>query len=244
MKAAALPENEKDRLNALATYNLLDTPAEDIYDDVTRMASEICRTPISSISLVDADRQWFKSSQGLKVNQTPREYSFCAHAILSPDEIFVVPDARLDDRFSDNPLTTGVPNVVFYAGVPLTANDGHALGSLCVIDSRPRTLTENQLLALKSLGRLVNTQFELRKIKAERDQLQLELDQATVGRRNLLRFLAYRLKPLVRPMLNDIRALLGSNPQPDQVIHLQSLEQTGRTIQEMLDDPELFKNQS
>lgn len=244
MKAAALPENEKARLKALADHNLLDTPAEDIYDDVTRMASEICRTPISSISLVDANRQWFKSSQGLKVGETPREHSFCAHAILQPDEIFVVPDARLDDRFSDNPLTTGAPNVIFYAGVPLTSDDGYALGSLCVIDSRPRTLTDNQLLALKSLARLVNTHFELRKAKAERDQLRHELDQATVGRRNLLRFLAYRLKPLVEPMLNDIRALSGTNLQPNQVTHLQSLEQTGRAIQGMLDDPELFKNQS
>lgn len=243
MKAAALPENEKDRLKALAAYNLLDTPTEEIYDDVTRMASEICRTPISSISLVDADRQWPKSVLGLKGGDSSREHSFCAHAILEPQEIFIVPDARLDPRFSDNPFTTGTPSVVFYAGVPLTNDDGYALGSLCVIDSRPRILTENQLLSLKSLARLVNTHFELRKVKAERDQLQNELNQASIVRRKLLRFLAYRLKPLVEPMLNDIRALSATASHPGQLMYLQSLKETGETIKEMLDDPELFKSQ-
>lgn len=241
MKSAALPSNEEARLQALANYKLLDTSAEDIYDDVTRMASEICRAPISLISLVDADRQWFKSKHGLKADETPREQSFCAHAILDPNEIFVVPDARLDDRFADNPLTTGAPNVVFYAGVPLTDAEGHSLGSLCVIDNRPRTLTDNQLLSLKSLARLVNTHFELRKVRAERDKYQSELTQATTARRTLLRFMAYRVRPLVDPLLNDIQALTENAPRPDQVVHLQSLRQTGETIKGMLDDPDLFK---
>lgn len=241
MKSAALTANEDARLQALADYKLLDTDAEDIYDDVTRMASEICRTPISLISLVDADRQWFKSKHGLKANGTPREQSFCAHAILNPNEIFIVQDARLDDRFADNPLTTGAPNVVFYAGVPLTDAEGHSLGSLCVIDSRPRTLTDNQLLALKSLARLVNTHFELRKVKTERDNYQREITLATTARRTLLRFMAYRVRPLVDPLLNDIQTLTDNAPRPDQVGPLQSLRQTGATIKGMLEDPELFK---
>ncbi|MCC5613027.1 GAF domain-containing protein, partial [Nostoc sp. CHAB 5834] len=200
MKSASLPANEETRLQALVDYKLLDTAPESIYDDVTRMASEICRTPISLISLVDADRQWFKSKLGVKGDETPREQSFCAHAILEPNEIFIVPDARQDDRFSDNPLTTGSPHVVFYAGVPLTDDEGNSLGSLCVIDTRPRILTDNQLLSLKSLARLVNTQFDLRKVKAERDTYQRELTLATTARRTLLRFMAYRIRPLVDPL--------------------------------------------
>ena len=172
MKAAPLPENEPDRLKALATYKLLDTLPEDEYDAITRIASEICRTPISLISLVDENRQWFKSRLRLNPQETPRAYSFCAHAILNPDEIFIVPDARNDERFADNPLTTGPPTVVFYAGVPLKDTDGFALGSLCVIDKRPRILTENQLLSLKALAKLVSTTFELRRTKLELTQTQ------------------------------------------------------------------------
>ncbi|WP_234733686.1 GAF domain-containing protein [Tellurirhabdus bombi] len=178
MKAAAITDNEEERLKALASYNLLDTLPEADYDAITLLASEICRTPISAISLIDKDRQWFKSKQRLKASETPREQSFCAHAILEPDEIFIVPDARLDDRFSDNPLTTGYPNVVFYAGVPLMDAEGYSLGALCVIDSRPRTLTQNQLLALKALAQLVNTHFELRRTKDELERTRAELQQA------------------------------------------------------------------
>ncbi|WP_080241506.1 GAF domain-containing protein [Spirosoma rigui] len=241
MKSAPLPTNERGRLQALADYNLLDTDAESIYDDVTRMASEICRTPISLISLVDDDRQWFKSKLGLKTDETPRDQSFCAHAILEPSEVFIVPDARLDDRFADNPLTTGAPNVVFYAGVPLTTGEGHALGSLCVIDSRPRTLTDNQILALKSLARLVNTHFELRKVTAERDKYKSEFTQVTTARRTLLRLVAYQVKPLVNALLNDVQELTDKAPRPDQADHLQSMRQTSETINGMLNDPDLFK---
>lgn len=167
MKPAPLPADEAIRLEALKAYNLLDTLPEEEYDNITRLASEICRTPISAISLIDENRQWFKSKQRLADDQTPREDSFCAHAILNPTEIFIVPDARIDERFSDSPATTGQPPVVFYAGVPLVNPEGLALGSLCVIDNRPRTLTDNQLLSLRALGSLVSALFELRKTKAE-----------------------------------------------------------------------------
>ncbi len=175
MKSAPLPADEAIRLEALASYNLLDTLPEEVYDNITRLASEICRTPISAISLIDENRQWLKSKQRIKDDETPREESFCAHAILNPNDIFIVPDARIDERFSDNPSTTGQPPIVFYAGVPLVNPDGLALGSLCVVNNRPRTLTDNQLLSLRALGSLVSTLFELRKTKAELKEAQDKL---------------------------------------------------------------------
>jgi GAF domain-containing protein len=164
MKAAPLPSNESERLKALEQYQILDTLPEEVYDDITKIASEICGTPIALLTLIDEKRQWFKSKQGFDVSETPREVSFCAHAIINPYETMVVEDARYDERFHDNPLTTDGENpVVFYAGVPIVNADGHALGSLCVIDSRPRELTDQKLMALQALAKLVNAHFELRK---------------------------------------------------------------------------------
>src|SRR5687768_8051418 len=112
-------KNENARLEALAEYNILDSLPEKDYDDITRLASEICQTPISLVSLIDAKRQWFKSSHGMEASETSREFAFCGHAILHPEEIFIVPDSREDKRFAENPFVTGDPNVIFYAGVPL-----------------------------------------------------------------------------------------------------------------------------
>lgn len=209
-------------------YNLLDTSPEDIYDDVTQLASEICRTPISLISLVDQNRQWFKSKQRLAPDETAREYSFCAHAILKPDEIFIVPDAREDERFADNPLTTGQPKVVFYAGVPLVNPEGYPLGTLCVIDNRPRTLTENQLLSLRALARLVNTYFELRKAKKE-----LETTQARLAAANDVTSVG-QLQPMVQELQDNVEHLLNHAPRPDQQQALGTLKQVGTALGEAL----------
>jgi signal transduction histidine kinase len=163
MKSAPLPANELERLADLNEYNIMDTIAEKDYDDITRIAADICDMPISLISLIDKNRQWFKSKLGLEPQETHRDLAFCAHAILTPDETFIVPDSSKDDRFSDNPLVTGGPRVNFYAGVPLVNAAGNAMGSLCVIDTKPNNLTKEQEQTLKALARQVVSYLEIRK---------------------------------------------------------------------------------
>lgn len=163
---AKTPTQEATRLKALEQYNILDTPPESSYDDITAMAAYICDVPIALISLVDAERQWFKSKVGLEVRETSRDVSFCAHAILD-DQIMVVNDALKDERFSDNQLVTCAPNIRFYAGVPLVTPEGQALGTLCVIDHQPRQLSKKQVKTLESLARQVVTQLELRRVLAQ-----------------------------------------------------------------------------
>jgi len=162
--------DERMRLNSLKSYNILDTLPEKDYDDITQMACEICGTSISLVSLVDEHRQWYKSRVGLETTETPRDVSFCAHAIKEPDKIFIIPDATKDGRFADNPLVTGEPYFVFYAGVPLTNPGGHSLGTLCVLDYKPKSLSQSQVRMLETLGRMVETKLELRKKIFQRDQ--------------------------------------------------------------------------
>lgn len=163
MKAPAFPDNEHERLLALQSYEILDSIDEQEYDDITTVASEICQTPICVISLVDENRQWFKSKVGLDATETSREVSFCGHAILNPNDVMVVPDARKDERFQDNPLVTGNPDIVFYAGVPLVDENGFALGTICAIDTKPRELTVQQIKALKILSKKVIALLNIKK---------------------------------------------------------------------------------
>jgi PAS domain S-box-containing protein len=164
-----IPIDEHQRQDALSAYAVLDTLAEQAYDDITLLASAICQTPIAAISLVDKDRQWFLSKIGVTSAETPREQAFCAHAIMNPDEVMVVSDARDDARFVNNPLVTDEPRIRFYAGAPLITADGHALGTVCVMDSKPRTLSTDQVAALQALSRQAVALLDRRRIENELD---------------------------------------------------------------------------
>ncbi len=159
---APLPKNESARLEALRQYEVLDTDAEEVFDDITRLAAYICQTPIAVISLIDKDRQWFKARIGLGPTETSRDCAFCAHAILEETPM-VIPDAMEDLRFADNPLVTKEPYIRMYAGSPLITPEGFRLGTLCVIDRVSRTLDPEQVAVLRMLANQVMAQLDLRR---------------------------------------------------------------------------------
>ena len=160
---APIPDNETQRLAALREYQILDTAAEQTYDDITALAAYLCNVPIAVISLVDKSRQWFKSKLGLNERETPRDVAFCAHAILQSEPL-IVRDALKDSRFADSALVTRAPYIRFYAGFPLASPEGFALGTLCAIDRKPRQLSAEQKQAMQSLSRQVMALLELRRV--------------------------------------------------------------------------------
>ena len=211
-----IPSNESSRLAALLRFELLDTPAEAMFDNITALAAQICETPIALISLVDAERQWFKSRQGLDARETPRELAFCAHAI-NGETLFEVENALLDPRFRDNPLVTGAPDIRFYAGMPLADSEGHNLGTLCVIDRQPRQLSVQQKGALKLLAQQAINLFELR-LQTRQQQEQAALHKAilsSVGTAVLITDMASVIRqasPGVLPLLGyEVDALVGQS---------------------------------
>lgn len=172
-----LPNNESARLEELRRYQVLDTAPEDAFDDLTTLAANICKAPIALISLIDENRQWFKSRVGLDATETSRDIAFCAHAILQPD-LFIVEDALADERFASNPLVKAEPKIRFYAGAPLITRHGYALGTLCVVDRVPRELSNEHKQALRVLRNHVVTQLELRRALGELKRANLERDRA------------------------------------------------------------------
>lgn len=160
MKIARTPEQEAERVARLRELGILDTLPDAAFDAITELAAHICDAPVALISLIDADRQWFKSRLGLQATETARDFAFCAHAILAPDTVMEVTDALLDERFRDNPLVLGEPRIRYYAGAPIVTTDGFALGTVCVIDHQARQLGPAQLDALRQLARVVNRLFE------------------------------------------------------------------------------------
>lgn len=162
MKKAPIPSNEQERLKALLELKILDTPEEKSFDDIVKMASRICDAPIALVSLVDEHRQWFKAKVGITENETPRDISFCGHAIHDTT-IMIVEDSSKDERFHDNPLVTGPLQVKFYAGAPLVTSGGKSIGTLCVVDHKPRILSEEQQNYLSILSKQIIAQMELRR---------------------------------------------------------------------------------
>ncbi|MBB1195105.1 hypothetical protein DNC80_15690 [Flavobacterium sp. SOK18b] len=180
MKKPEILKNEIERLKELESYKIIGELEDFDYDFLTQMASQICGTKISMISLITDEKQWFLSHNGMEARETPKEFAFCAHAINSPEEVFVIEDSRKDERFYDNPLVTGDPNVIFYAGVPLVNENGFALGTLCVIDNYPKKLNEQQIMSLKMLSRQVMKLLELRRRSNELDKINAKLLKTSV----------------------------------------------------------------
>lgn len=176
----AVPSNESGRLAALQELAILDTPAEQVYDDVVMLAAAICSTPMAIINFVDADRQWGKALIGLASSEAPREHSFCARAILDPDALFVVPDTHADPEWADNPMVTGDAGVRFYAGAPIVSSEGHALGTVCVADHVVRDFTATQREALRVLARQTAAHLELRRTSQALAQANDELRRMAV----------------------------------------------------------------
>ena len=227
--AAPLPDTEHARLAALQECQVLDTEPEDAYDDIVRLAAHICGVPIAAISLVDAGRQWFKSIVGLDVRETSRDLSFCAHAILQP-HVLVVPDACADARFADNALVTGTPNIRFYAGAPLVTDDGHALGSLCVIDSVARQITPEQQAALRLLARQATNQLEMARRLAFQERLIAERGAAEAERQRLASIVEYSEASITSLDMNGI--ITTWNKASEKALGLTAAQAIGRHISE------------
>lgn len=233
MKSGRIPANEAQRLAELHALNILDSGEEQAYDDLTQLAASICGTPIALVSLIDEQRQWFKSHHGLCASETPRELAFCAHAI-NQDDVFIVEDADRDDRFFDNPLVTAEPYVKFYAGAPLIINDNLRVGTLCVIDHQPRQLSEEQIQSLKMLARQVVSQLQLRR------QL-IELQALDKAKDEFLSMVSHELRtPLTSlygslEILNHEKGALSDNMQTMMDIALRNSQQLRSIVNDILD---------
>ncbi len=241
MKKPEVPSNEVERLRELHNLKLLEDFVDEDLDEITRLASNICHTKISLISLIDSKNQIFKSKQGTDLKQTPRDVAFCAHAINQPDKMLIVNDATEDVRFKNNPLVTKEPKIVFYAGMPLSTKSGVALGTLCVLDSKPHVLSPFQINALKSLSKLVEQQFESRRtrLKLQKTESLLKLNK------NKTEEMAFALAHDLNQPLESIKGFLELlkeelDQKPDDqafqyISHaLQSTEHMKGLIQEVL----------
>lgn len=231
-----IPENEALRLEALEAYNVLDTPPEQAFEDITLVASQICGMPMAIISLIDKERQWFKSRIGIADAETSREYAFCAHAIMNPDELMEVADATKDVRFSDNPLVVEDPEIRFYAGSPLVTPDGFALGTLCVLDSKPNQLTPDQRLALKALGRQVVLQLELKKKIEELDEAKRKAEKATRMKEQFLSSMSHEMRTPLNAIVGATYLILDDNPRADQLKNLNILKFSSETLMSLISD--------
>lgn len=241
-----IPKNEPQRIAELKSYDVLDTPPEEVFDSITLLASHICATPIALITLIDSDRQWFKSKVGVSVAETSRDIAFCAHAIMEED-LLIVPDATTDKRFAGNPLVRSHPRIRFYAGAPLITRNHHALGTLCVIDRVPRKLTAEQREALRALSRQVMAQLESRRVvgqlqrrlaqqSTDHSRLLRKLSQADARKRGYeeaLRRLRHEVRASNKAILNLANQAITAGPAPYNKRPLQSIRSLAQSLIEL-----------
>lgn len=232
LNAAPLPPDEAQRLADLVSYGVLDTPADPRFDRLTAFARQQFQVPIALVSLVDTDRQWFKSCNGLDVTQTPRDDAFCAHAILSRDA-FIVPDAQAHPLFRDNALVTGAPYIRFYAGIPLISKAGHALGTLCIIDREPRELKEGELAPLKMLAGVAADMLELHRSEQILAASTARQQAANRAKTTFLQSMSHEFRTPLNAIIGFsqiLRMPTGNDLSVDQLGHVDCIETAGKTL--------------
>lgn len=235
MMIAPLPKNETARLSALKGLEILDTPEEEMFDEITKLASMICNVPISLVSLIDETRQWFKSHHGLDTRETPRSLAFCSHAILG-DELFVVPNAKLDPRFKNNPLVNEAPNVIFYAGIPLALDDHIKLGTLCVIDNKPRELNENQIQMLRLLGKQTIRLLQMRKATERLEIEKLSAERATATKRDFIAAISHDIRNPLNSLLGMSEMIRETDLDPTILGYVDHIKNAGEVILHLVND--------
>ncbi|EMY70555.1 GHKL domain protein [Leptospira vanthielii serovar Holland str. Waz Holland = ATCC 700522] len=235
MIIAPLPKNETARLSALKGLEILDTPEEEMFDEITKLASMICDTPISLVSLIDETRQWFKSHHGLTARETPRSFAFCSHAILG-NEVFVVPNAKEDDRFKNNPLVDEAPNVIFYAGIPLALDDQIKLGTLCVIDNKPRELNENQIQMLRLLGKQTVRLLQMRKATERMEVEKLAAEKASAAKRDFIAAISHDIRNPLNSLLGMSEMIRETDLNPTVLGYVDHIRNAGEVILHLVND--------
>ncbi len=228
MKEPKIPENEEERLKKLRYYKVLDTLPEKEFDDLVNLASHICNTPIALVSLVDSDRQWFKAKVGIDAEETPRSISFCGHAI-NDKKVFEVSNAMEDERFCDNPLVVGDPNIRFYAGAPLITPDHYKIGTLCVIDSKSQKLNAKQIEQLEALSRIVVQQLEIRMHNQR-------LEEALAVKDRIMSTVAHELKNPLNGIMGITQILSDSNEHPEIQREMRVIQECGDHLLEIIND--------
>ena len=246
MVQAPIPHNEHERLAALHSYDIIDTLQEDDYDDLTKIAAQLCNTPIATITFIDEKRQVFKAKIGLENNSSPREESFCAHAINTPDTLMEVTDSRLDARFADNPLVEGNQPVIFYAGFPLVSPDGYALGTICVIDHKPNKLSAVQVKLLRCLSRQVVNLLELRKKNKLLSESQAALASHAANMENFAYMVSHDLKEPVRNIstfIDRVDKNYSSQLDPAARKYIQIASDGAKRMKQLIDDMLVYAQQ-